>query len=155
MLEMVTVVTTQTTVISFEVGKFLPLSRLSSSSGEEGLLLGRTDRSLEESVSNSLTSECQHQRWMFLDNCPHICTHHNCVPAGVHHSKGCVAAPELFNCVIDHLMSRVCEQIPGVPLANCTLEDLEYADDTILFRETSDQFVRLSECSMRSPKCLA
>lgn len=60
MLEMVTVVTTQTTVISFEVGKFLPLSRLSSSSGEEGLLLGRTDRSLEESVSNSLTSECQH-----------------------------------------------------------------------------------------------
>ena len=30
--------------------------------------------------------------------------------------QGCVAAPELFNCIIDHLMSRVCERVPGVSL---------------------------------------
>ena len=53
--------------------------------------------------------------------------------------QGCVAAPELFNCVIDHLMLRTCERIPGVPLGNYILKDLEYADDTILFSETSDQ----------------
>ena len=53
--------------------------------------------------------------------------------------QGCVAAPELFNCVIDHLMSRVCERIPGVPLGNYILKDLEYADDTTLFGETADQ----------------
>ena len=53
--------------------------------------------------------------------------------------QGCVAAQELFNCVIDHLMSRVCERIPGVPLGNYILKDLEYADDTILFAETAEQ----------------
>ena len=52
--------------------------------------------------------------------------------------QGCVAAPELFNCVIDHLMTRVCEQVPGVMLGSYKLVDLEYADDTTLFSETPD-----------------
>jgi len=44
----------------------------------------------------------------------------------------CVAAPDLFNCVVDHLMSRVCAQILSLPFGNLHLADLEYADDTIL-----------------------
>ena len=46
--------------------------------------------------------------------------------------QGCVAAPNLFNCVVDHLMSRVCAQIPVVSFGNVYLADLEYAEDTIL-----------------------
>jgi len=44
----------------------------------------------------------------------------------------CVAAPDLFNYIVDHLMSRVCAQIPAVSFGNLHLADLEYADDTIL-----------------------
>lgn len=47
--------------------------------------------------------------------------------------QGCVAAPDLFNCVIDHLMTQVCEQVTGVSFGNLHLADLEYADDTTLF----------------------
>ena len=46
--------------------------------------------------------------------------------------QGCVAAPDLFNCVIDYLMERVSEQVPGVQLGSYTLGDLEYADDAAL-----------------------
>jgi len=46
--------------------------------------------------------------------------------------QGCVAAPDLFNCVVDHLMSLVCTQIPAVSFDNLHLADLEYADNTIL-----------------------
>ena len=46
--------------------------------------------------------------------------------------QGCGAAPDLFNCVVDHLMSWVCAQIPAVSFGNLHLADLEYADDTIL-----------------------
>ena len=42
--------------------------------------------------------------------------------------QGCVAVPDLFNCVADHLMSRVCAQIPAVSFGNLHLADLEYAD---------------------------
>ena len=35
--------------------------------------------------------------------------------------QGCVAAPDLFNCVVDYLMSKVCEQVPGVQLAPVVL----------------------------------
>uniref|UniRef100_A0A3B3HVR8 ribonuclease H n=1 Tax=Oryzias latipes TaxID=8090 RepID=A0A3B3HVR8_ORYLA len=53
--------------------------------------------------------------------------------------QGCVAAPDLFNCIIDQLMSRVCEQVPEVSLGNYHLTDLEYADDTILFSTSLSQ----------------
>ena len=46
--------------------------------------------------------------------------------------QGCVAAPDLFNCVLDYLMSKVCEQVPGVQFGSRTLADLEYADDTAM-----------------------
>ena len=49
--------------------------------------------------------------------------------------QGCVAAPDLFNCVVDHLMSRVCAQIPDVSFGNLHLADLEYADDTIMLSD--------------------
>ena len=52
--------------------------------------------------------------------------------------QGCVAAPDLFNCVVDHLMSRVCAQIPAVSFGNLHLADLEYADDTILLSNGND-----------------
>lgn len=41
--------------------------------------------------------------------------------------QGCVAAFDLFNCVIDHLMSGVCERVPGVSFSNYHL-----TDDTVL-----------------------
>ncbi|XP_045915344.1 SLAIN motif-containing protein 1-like [Micropterus dolomieu] len=53
--------------------------------------------------------------------------------------QGCVAAPDLFNCIIDHLMSRVCERVPGVAFGSYYLTDLEYADDTILLSTSLSQ----------------
>ena len=53
--------------------------------------------------------------------------------------QGCIAAPDLFNSVIDHLMARVSERVPGVSLGNYTIADLEYADDTTLLCNTPDQ----------------
>ncbi|KAJ8287175.1 hypothetical protein GJAV_G00048520 [Gymnothorax javanicus] len=47
--------------------------------------------------------------------------------------QGCVAAPDLFNCVVDHLMTQVCKEVSGVWLGNYHLTDLEYADNTTLF----------------------
>ena len=48
--------------------------------------------------------------------------------------QGCVAAPELFNCVIDHVMEKVLERVPEVQLGSYRLADLEYADDTALLQ---------------------
>ncbi|KAL1276258.1 hypothetical protein QQF64_035881 [Cirrhinus molitorella] len=53
--------------------------------------------------------------------------------------QGCVAAPDLFSCIIDHLMSKVCERIPGVPFGSYHLTDLEYTDDTILLSTSYSQ----------------
>ncbi|GAA6087975.1 gamma-aminobutyric acid receptor subunit alpha-2-like [Tachysurus ichikawai] len=53
--------------------------------------------------------------------------------------QGCVAAPDLFNCIIDHLMSRVWERVPGVSFGSYHLTDLEYADDTILLSTSYSQ----------------
>lgn len=53
--------------------------------------------------------------------------------------QGCVAAPDLFNCIIDHLMDRVCSRDPGIRLGSYPLTDLEYADDTALFCSTLGQ----------------
>ena len=52
--------------------------------------------------------------------------------------QGCVAAPDLFNCIIDYLMTKVSERVPGVSFGSYHLADLEYADDTALFTESLD-----------------
>ena len=44
--------------------------------------------------------------------------------------QGCVAAPDLFNCVVDYLMTQVTKQVAGVQFGSKNLGDLEYADDT-------------------------
>ena len=46
--------------------------------------------------------------------------------------QGCGAVPDLFSCVVDHLVSRVCAQILAVSFGNLYLADLKYADNTIL-----------------------
>ena len=56
------------------------------------------------------------------------------VKSGV--KQGCMAAPDLFNCIIDHLLTQVHQRITGVILGNYHLTDLEYADDTTLFSNT-------------------
>ncbi|CAH1233196.1 Hypp638 [Branchiostoma lanceolatum] len=53
--------------------------------------------------------------------------------------QGCVAAPDLFNCVIDYLMTKVCERVPGVSFGQYNLADLEYADDTTLLADDLDR----------------
>ena len=47
-----------------------------------------------------------------------------------------MAAPDLFKCIIDHLMTQVCQRITGVRLGNYHLIDLEYAEDTTLLSDT-------------------
>ena len=47
--------------------------------------------------------------------------------------QGCTAAPDLFNCLLDHLMRRVTNRTHGILLNDYELKDLEFADDTVLF----------------------
>ena len=50
--------------------------------------------------------------------------------------QGCVAAPALFNCIINHLMHQVSLIVPGVQFGSFELGDLEYADDAALLTNT-------------------
>ena len=56
--------------------------------------------------------------------------------------QGCVAAPDLFNCVIDHLMTKVSARVAGVSFGPFELGDLEYADDTALFSNTLEEITQ-------------
>ena len=48
--------------------------------------------------------------------------------------QGCVIAPDLFNCVIDHLMRRLMNRCNlGIQLGEYQLTDLDYADDIAIF----------------------
>ena len=48
--------------------------------------------------------------------------------------QGCVIAPDLFNCVIDHLMGRLLRRCSlGIQLGEYQLTDLDYADDIAIF----------------------
>ena len=50
--------------------------------------------------------------------------------------QSCVATPDLFNCcVVNYIMTEVCQRITGVRLHNYHLADEEYADDTTLFSD--------------------
>ena len=47
--------------------------------------------------------------------------------------QGCVIAPDLFNCVIDHLLRRLLSRCSlGIQLGEYQLTDLDYADDTAI-----------------------
>ena len=56
--------------------------------------------------------------------------------------QGCVAAPDLFNSVIDYLMTKVTARIAGMPFGSYDLGDLEYADDTALITGTLEDIIR-------------
>ena len=48
--------------------------------------------------------------------------------------QGCVIAPDLFNCVIDHLMRRLLSRCNlGIQLGEYQHTDLDYADDLAIF----------------------
>ncbi len=44
-----------------------------------------------------------------------------------------MAAPDLFNCIIDYLMENVSSMVPGIQLGQYHLTDLEYTDDAAIF----------------------
>ncbi|KAK6734177.1 hypothetical protein RB195_017761 [Necator americanus] len=57
--------------------------------------------------------------------------------------QGAVAGPFLFNFAIDDIMRRTVDQCPAdVVLASsgCPLSDLEYADNVVIFAESSTKF---------------
>ena len=55
--------------------------------------------------------------------------------------QGCVVAPDLFNCVIDHLLFQLKTAAGpslGIDLDNWRLTDMDYADDIALFSPSSE-----------------
>ena len=56
-----------------------------------------------------------------------------------------MAAPDLFNCIIDYLMTRVNERVPGTFFGDYRLNDLEYADDAALLAESLEDLQRALE----------
>ena len=54
--------------------------------------------------------------------------------------QGCAAAPELFNCVIDHVMTRTTNRLPfGLQFGDRVLTDADFADDLGLVADSIDQ----------------
>ena len=47
--------------------------------------------------------------------------------------QDCVAAPDLFNCIIDYLIENVSAMVPEIQLGPYQLTDLEYADDAAIY----------------------
>ena len=58
----------------------------------------------------------------------------------------CMAAPDLFNCIIDYHMEHVSAMVPGIQLGPYHLTDLEYADDAAIF--ATNQYDILSALAM-------
>ena len=56
--------------------------------------------------------------------------------------QGCVTAPDLFNSIIDYLMSKVSARVPVMSFGSYALCDLEYADDTALLTGTFEAIIR-------------
>ena len=55
--------------------------------------------------------------------------------------QGCVVAPDLFNCVIEHIMCQLKTAggpLLGIDLDNWRLTDMDYADDIALFSPSSE-----------------
>ena len=59
--------------------------------------------------------------------------------------QGCVADPDLFNCIIDYLTENVSAMVPGIQLGPYHVTDLEYADDAAIFATHQNQI------SLRQP----
>lgn len=57
--------------------------------------------------------------------------------------QGCVAAPDLFNTLVDCLMAAVTPHINGLALDQKDLKDLEYADDTTFLCGNTNAAVRV------------
>ena len=54
--------------------------------------------------------------------------------------QGCAAAPELFNCVIDHILNETHHAHPfGISYARKTLSDVAFADDAAVLSDNLDQ----------------
>jgi len=54
--------------------------------------------------------------------------------------QGCAAAPELFNCVIDYVMTRTTNRLPfGLQFGDRILTDADFADDLALVADSIDQ----------------
>ena len=53
-------------------------------------------------------------------------------------TQGCVIAPDLFNCVIDHIMRRLLSRCSlGIQLGDYQLTDLDYADDIAIIASSA------------------
>jgi hypothetical protein len=62
--------------------------------------------------------------------------------------QGCVVAPDLFNCVIDHLMTNTISKLDdriGINLHSWRLTDLDYADDIALFATNQNDLLYILE----------
>ena len=57
--------------------------------------------------------------------------------------QGCAAAPELFNCVIDYIMTRTINRLQfGLHYGDRVLSDADYADDLALVSDSPSKLTR-------------
>ena len=61
------------------------------------------------------------------------------IPVNTGVRQGCVLAPTLFNTCVDHVLGRMSENSGcGMSFENVRITDLDFADDAVIFAETTD-----------------
>ena len=56
--------------------------------------------------------------------------------------QGCVLSPSLFNLYTEHIFRQI-DELPGVKIGGRNINNLRYADDTVLLAETEEDLQKI------------
>ena len=56
--------------------------------------------------------------------------------------QGCVLSPSLFNLYTEHIFRQI-DELPGVKIGGRNIDNLRYADDTVLLAETEEDLQKI------------
>ena len=65
--------------------------------------------------------------------------------------QGCVLNPSLFNLYMEHIFRQI-DELPGVKIGGRNINNLRYADDTVLLAETEKDLQKIVDQVKRESK---
>ena len=67
--------------------------------------------------------------------------------------QGCVLSPSLFNLYTEHIFRQI-DEFPGVKIGGRNINNIRYADDTVLLAETEEDLKKIVDQVKRESKVL-
>ena len=67
--------------------------------------------------------------------------------------QGCVLSSSLFNLYTEHIFRQI-DELPGVKIGGRNINNLRYADDTVLLAETEEDLQKIVDQVKRDAKVL-